>query len=156
MGILKIKYFSRPQSKIQVLFKTIFVFKDFSRQPFIFKYFSSLCEPCRVKALILTIKTILSQTPVSARTFLSLLGKLSAAADNSSRQIAFKTSANVPISVRKPHILSLDHQVPITKMIKFHLKWWMNSSCFIQGMPIHPPDPKIYLYTDATSVGELI
>ena len=35
----------------------------------------------RVKALILTIKTILSQTQVSARTFLSLLGKLNAAAD---------------------------------------------------------------------------
>ena len=35
----------------------------------------------RVKALMLTIKTILSQTQVSAQTFLSLLGKLSAAAD---------------------------------------------------------------------------
>ena len=34
----------------------------------------------QVKAFILTIKTI-SQTQVSARTFLSLLGKLSAAAD---------------------------------------------------------------------------
>ena len=35
----------------------------------------------RVKDLILTIKTILSQTQVLAQTFLSLLGKLSAAAD---------------------------------------------------------------------------
>ena len=35
----------------------------------------------RVDTLILTIKTFLSQTQVSARTFLSLLGKLSAAAD---------------------------------------------------------------------------
>ena len=35
----------------------------------------------RVKDLILTIKTILSQTRVSTQTFLSLLGKLSAAAD---------------------------------------------------------------------------
>ena len=35
----------------------------------------------RVDSLILTIKTFLSQTQVSARTFLSLLGKLSAAAD---------------------------------------------------------------------------
>ena len=48
----------------------------------------------RVKALILTIKTILSQTQVSAQTFFSLLGKLSAAADfNSSRQIAYTASA---------------------------------------------------------------
>ena len=35
----------------------------------------------RVEDLILTIKIILSQTPVSARTFLSLSGKLGAAAD---------------------------------------------------------------------------
>ena len=51
----------------------------------------------RVGTLILTIKTILSQTQVSARTFLSLLGKLSAAADNSTGQTAFTTSANVPV-----------------------------------------------------------
>ena len=30
----------------QILFKTNFIFKDFSRQSCIFKYFSSLCEPC--------------------------------------------------------------------------------------------------------------
>ena len=35
----------------------------------------------RIDSLILTIKIFLSQTQVSARTFLSLLGKLSAAAD---------------------------------------------------------------------------
>ena len=50
------------------------------------------------KALILTIKTILPQTQISARTFLSLLAKLSAAADLiHPRQTAFMTSANVPI-----------------------------------------------------------
>ena len=38
-------------------------------------------------------------------------------------------------------------------MIKFHLKWWMNSNRFVQGMPIHPPDHKIYLYTDASHYG---
>ena len=54
----------------------------------------------RVKALILTIKTILSQTQILARTSLSLLGKLSAAADLI-RQTAFTTSANV-------HIISLE------------------------------------------------
>ena len=54
----------------------------------------------RVKALILTIKTMLSQFHVSAQTFLSLLGKLSSSSSsrfNSSRQIAFTASANVPI-----------------------------------------------------------
>ena len=32
--------------KIQGLFKAILIFKNLSRQSCIFKYFSSLCEPC--------------------------------------------------------------------------------------------------------------
>ena len=61
------------------------------------------------------------------------------------------------LSVWKPHILPLDHQVTINSMIKFHLKWWMDTNRFIQGMPIRPPDPNIFLYTDASHFGwELI
>ena len=44
---VKFKYFSRSMDSFQGLFKTNFVFKDFSRLPFIFKYFSSLCKPCQ-------------------------------------------------------------------------------------------------------------
>ena len=40
--MVKFKDFSRPLSFFQVLFKQIL----FSRQSCIFKYFSSLCEPC--------------------------------------------------------------------------------------------------------------
>ena len=57
------------------------------------------------------------------------------------------------LSVWKPHRLPLDHQITITRMIRFHLKRWMNSNRFVQGMPIHPPDPPIYLYTDASHFG---
>ena len=71
----------------------------------------------------------------------------------SSRQIAFSTSANVPIigletshsSVRSS---SLNHQYD-----QIHLKWWMNSNHFVQRMPIHPPDPKTFLYMDASHYG---
>ena len=35
-----------PLGVFQVLFKVNLTFKDFSRQSCIFKYFSSLCEPC--------------------------------------------------------------------------------------------------------------
>ena len=49
---MKFKYFSRSMDSFQGLFKTNFVFKDFSRLPFIFKYFSSLCEPCRLVVLV--------------------------------------------------------------------------------------------------------
>ena len=43
--MVKFKDFSRPLSVFQVLFKANFIFKDFSRQSCIFKFFSSLCEP---------------------------------------------------------------------------------------------------------------
>ena len=44
--MVKFKDFSWPLCVFQVLFKANFIFKDFSRQYCIFKYFSSLCEPC--------------------------------------------------------------------------------------------------------------
>ena len=37
--------FSRPLSDFPVLFKAELIFKDFSRKPSKFKYFSSQCEP---------------------------------------------------------------------------------------------------------------
>ena len=72
---------------------------------------------------------------------------------NSSRQTTFTTSANVPIISLETSRFPLDHQVTITSMIKVHLKWLMNTNRFVQGMPIHPPDPKIFLYTDASHFG---
>ena len=45
-AMVKFKDFSRPLSVFQVLLKANFIFKDFSRRSLIFKYFSSLCEPC--------------------------------------------------------------------------------------------------------------
>ena len=38
-------------------------------------------------------------------------------------------------------------------MIKFHLKWWMNTNRFVQGMSIHPPDPKTFPYSDNSQYG---
>ena len=43
--MVKFKDFLRPLSVFQVLFKANLIFKDFSRQSCIFKYFSSMCEP---------------------------------------------------------------------------------------------------------------
>ena len=44
--MVKFKDFSRPLSVFQVPFNASLIFKDFSRQSCIFKYFSGLCEPC--------------------------------------------------------------------------------------------------------------
>ena len=51
------------------------------------------------------------------------------------------------ISVWRPHILPLDHQVPINSIIQVHLKLWMNTNCFVQGMFIHRPDPNAFLFS---------
>ena len=43
------KDFSRPLHDFPVLFKAYLIFKDFSRKPSKFKYFSSLRQPCDSK-----------------------------------------------------------------------------------------------------------
>ena len=64
----------------------------------------------RVQNLILTIKKIMSAKHVSARTFLSLLGKLSAAADLVILgRLHLRPLQMCLLSVWKPHILPLDH-----------------------------------------------
>ena len=57
------------------------------------------------------------------------------------------------LSVWRSHILFLDHRVPINSMIQFHLKWWMDTNRFPQGMSIHPPDPNAFLFMDASHYG---
>ena len=105
----------------------------------------------RVQKLLLTIKKFLSFKYVSARTFLSLLGKLSAAADFVLLgRLHLRPLQMCLLSVWKPHILPLDHPITINGMIRSHLQWWINPNRFETGTSIHPPDPKFFLYTDAS------
>ena len=60
--IVKIQGLSKAFECFPVLFKADFIFKDFSRKPSKFKYFSSLCKPCnRTMKLKLTVSTDLAQ-----------------------------------------------------------------------------------------------
>ena len=105
----------------------------------------------RVQNLILTIKKIMSAKHVSARTFLSLLGKLSAAADLVLLgRLHLRPLQMCLLSVWKPHILPLNHPISINGMIRSHLQWWINPIRFETGTSIHPPDPEFFLYTDAS------
>ena len=97
---------------------------------------------------------ILSFKHVSARTFLSLLGKLSAAADLVLQgRLHLRPLQMCLLSVCKPHILPLDHPITINGMIRSHLQRWINPNRFEIGTTIHPPDPKFFLYTDASHFG---
>ena len=105
----------------------------------------------QVWTLIATIKIVLSCDQVSARTFLSLLGKLNAAADFILLgRLHLRPLQMCLLSVWRPHILPLDHQITISSIIRFHLKWWMDTNCFVTGIPIHPSDPNVFLFTDAS------
>ena len=108
----------------------------------------------RVQNLILTIKKFLSFKHVSARTFLSLLGKLSATADFVLLgRLHLRPLQICLLSVWRPHILPLDHPITINGMIRSHLQWWVNMNRFKTGTTIPPPDPKFFLYTDANHFG---
>ena len=75
--------------------------------------------------VVLTIKSILTCKKVSARTSLSLLGKLSATADFVHLgRLHLRPLQMCLLSVWRPHILPLDHPIPITGMIQSHLQWW--------------------------------
>ena len=77
----------------------------------------------RVQSLILTVKSILSCKQVSARSFLSLLGKLSEAADFVSLGMLHLCPLQMSLlSTWKPHILPLNHPITINGMIWFHLQ----------------------------------
>ena len=72
----------------------------------------------RVQNLILTIKKIMSSKHVSAQTFLSLLGKPSAAADPVLLgRLHLRPHQMCLLSVWKPHILPLNHSILINGMI---------------------------------------
>ena len=107
----------------------------------------------RVQNLILTIKKMISSKHVSARTFLSLLGKLSAAADLVLGRLHLRPLQMCLLSIWKPHILPLNHPISINGVIRSHLQWWINPIRFETGTSIHPPDPKFFLYTDASHFG---
>ena len=96
----------------------------------------------------------MSAKHVSARTFLSLFGKLSAAADLVLLgRLHLRPLQMCLLSVWKPHILPLDHPISINGMIRSHLQWWINPIRFETGTSIHPPDPEFFLYTDASHYG---
>ena len=70
--MVQFKDFSGPSSVFQVLFKASLIFKDFSRQSCVFKYFSSLCEPFPLMGEI-NLPSIIDIFPHHAQQLLSAL-----------------------------------------------------------------------------------
>lgn len=97
--------------------------------------------------VLLTINQFLSQTYVQARiSFLSW-------ANSVLRQIQWFQVVFIwdhfkcAFSQCGPHLLPLDHPIPITNLIRYHLNWWTDPKHLIQGTCTHPPDPTSFLFT---------
>lgn len=48
---------------------------------------------------------------------------------------------------------NLDKQVPINQWVRSSLQWWSQEHILRRGVPLHPPQPQISLYTDASLQG---
>ena len=79
--------------------------------------------PDHIESLLLTVKQFLTQTQVSAQTFLSLLGKLSAAADLVVQGRLHLRLLQISLETSYFTNGSSSSELPITNMIRFHLKW---------------------------------
>ena len=108
----------------------------------------------RIHSLLLTIKLFLLKKKVPARQFLSLLGKLNAAADYIILgRLHLRPLQMSLLAQWKPHIYSLHYQIQISQNIKHHLLWWNNQQRYVMGVPIRSPPPSHQMFTDASLMG---
>ena len=86
--------------------------------------------------------------------FLSMLGSLNAAADLVQlgrlhmRPLQLNLLANW-----KPHRDSLVQPIPISHSCRVAIKWWMNPSIYVAGIPIVIPAPDFHLFSDVSHSG---
>ena len=108
----------------------------------------------RIQGILLLISWFRLQKTVTARTFLSLLGKLSAAAQFVSLGRLHLCLLQMALFAQwEPHVLPLEHKISITDNILFHLHWWNYKHRFIQGVPIKSPPHAYTLFMDASVSG---
>ena len=108
----------------------------------------------RVQDILSLVLWFKKQEQVSARLFLSLLGKLSAAAQFVVLGRLHLRSLQMALFAQwKPHVLPLEHCILINMQIKSHLEWWNSRERFAQGVLLKSPLPSHTLFTDASLSG---
>ena len=105
----------------------------------------------RVNKILVLLFRVLQVQFITAREFLSMLGSLNAAADLVQlgrlhmRPLQFHLLANW-----KPHRDSLVQPIPISHSCRVAIKWWMNPSIYVAGIPLVIPAPDFHLFSDAS------
>ena len=100
----------------------------------------------RVKKILVLLFRVLQVQFITAREFLSMLGSLNAAADLVQlgrlhvRPLQFHLLVNW-----KPHRDSLVQPIPISHSCRVAIKWWMNPSIYVAGIPLVIPAPDFHL-----------
>ncbi len=109
----------------------------------------------KVDNIVSLLSSCRESSRLSARTYLSLLGKLNAAAEFVElgrlhlRQLQF-----ILFSLWRPHALPLHHEVSLDQTeFSHHLQWWLEPGRLTRGVPMHPPTAELHLYTDASRYG---
>ena len=95
-----------------------------------------------IQSLLQNKNQFFQQKKVSARQFLSLLGKLNAA----TYFVALGRLHLRPLQMTflaqwRPHILPLDYPIKIHHKLHHHLAWWNRQQIYIHGVPIRNPPP---------------
>ena len=107
----------------------------------------------RISSILSLTRIFLNRTSVSARYLLSLLGVLNAAADLVPlgrlhlRPLQFYLLAHW-----RPRSNLLEDTVPLSPLFHRHLRWWSLEEHF-HGVPLCPPVPSVFLFTDASLEG---
>ena len=108
----------------------------------------------RVQSILNLLTTVMAQSRLSARAFLSLLGVLNAAADLvylgrlHLRPIQFYL-----LALWHPHSGQLTDWIPIRPVLLPLLRWWTYPTRYDIGVPLTPPSPSLQLVTDASQSG---
>ena len=107
----------------------------------------------RWESLLQKVQTILTQPSCRVRTFMSLIGLLTA----TEKQVPLGHLHMRPIQWhlkrhwRVPE--SLEKEIPIPRSLHPHLLWWTDESKVLQGQPLHPLHHAIQIFTDASKEG---
>ena len=108
----------------------------------------------RVQDILELLLWFKKQKQVSARVFLSLLGKLSDAAQFVVLgRLHLRPLQMALFAQWKSHVLPLEYSILFNAPIRKHLEWWDNKGRFISGVTLKPSVATHSLITDASLSG---
>ena len=108
----------------------------------------------RVQGILELLLWFKKQKQVSARIFLSLLGKLSAAGQFVVLgRLHLRPLQMALLAQWKPHVLPLEYPILLNAPIRKYLEWWDNKGHFISGVTLKQSLPTHSLFTDASLSG---